>query len=77
MQGQQRCICWYVQPKGYRHTCNGHILIMEDFDFYIDEMVKDQDSSDIDWGTQYTCPNCGEPFDGHHCESCGYTEMFY
>lgn len=50
---------------------------MEDFDFYIDEMVKDQDSSDIDWGTQYTCPNCGEPFDGHHCESCGYTEMFY
>lgn len=23
---------------------------------------------------QYTCPNCGELFDGHECENCKYTE---
>ena len=24
--------------------------------------------------SQYTCPNCGELFDGHECENCHYTE---
>ena len=23
---------------------------------------------------QFICPNCGEPFDGHECENCKYTE---
>ena len=26
------------------------------------------------YGPQYTCPNCGELFDGHECENCHYTE---
>lgn len=25
-------------------------------------------------GKQFICPNCGEPFDGHECENCKYTE---
>lgn len=27
-----------------------------------------------DYGTQFICPNCEEPFDGHECENCKYTE---
>lgn len=27
-----------------------------------------------DYGKQFICPNCGEPFDGHECENCKYTE---
>lgn len=27
-----------------------------------------------DYGKQFICPNCGEPFDGHKCENCKYTE---
>lgn len=26
------------------------------------------------YGPQYTCPDCGELFDGHECENCHYTE---
>lgn len=29
------------------------------------------------WGKQFTCPNCGKPFDGHHCENYEYTEQYY
>lgn len=25
-------------------------------------------------GSKFICPNCGEPFDGHECENCKYTE---
>lgn len=32
------------------------------------------ESSAYDYGKQFTCPNCGEPFDGHECENCHYTE---
>ena len=32
---------------------------------------------ELDWGEQYVCPNCDELFDGHHCESCNYTEMYF
>lgn len=49
---------------------------MEEFDFLAEDMLQEQDS-DLNWGEQYICPNCGEPFDGHHCENCNYTEMFY
>lgn len=49
---------------------------MEEFDFIYEESTI-VDSSDLDWGEQYVCPNCGEPFDGHHCENCEYTERFY
>lgn len=49
---------------------------MEKFDF-IYEKSTIVNSSDLNWGKQYVCPNCGESFDGHHCEECNYTEMFY
>ena len=26
------------------------------------------------YGKQFICPDCGEPFDGHECENCKYTE---
>lgn len=29
---------------------------------------------EITYAPQYTCPNCGELFDGHECENCHYTE---
>lgn len=49
---------------------------MEEFDFLAEEMLQEQDF-DLDWGEQYVCPNCGEPFDSHHCENCSYTEMYF
>ena len=29
---------------------------------------------EIIYAPQYTCPNCGELFDGHECENCHYIE---
>ena len=29
---------------------------------------------EITYAPQYTCPNCGELFNGHECENCHYTE---
>lgn len=29
---------------------------------------------EVTYAPQYTCPNCGELFDGHECENCHYTE---
>lgn len=29
---------------------------------------------EIIYEPQYTCPNCGELFNGHKCENCHYTE---
>ena len=29
---------------------------------------------EVTYAPQYTCPNCGEPFDGHECGNCHYTE---
>ena len=31
-------------------------------------------SSEPLYEPQYTCPNCGELFDGHECENCHYIE---
>lgn len=31
-------------------------------------------STEPTYAPQYTCPNCGELFDGHECENCHYTE---
>ena len=28
----------------------------------------------VTYEPQYTCPNCGELFDGHECENCHYVE---
>lgn len=33
-----------------------------------------EESIACDYGKQFVCPNCGEPFDGHKCENCKYTE---
>lgn len=33
-----------------------------------------EESIACDYGKQFICPNCGEPFDGHECENCKYTE---
>lgn len=32
------------------------------------------ESTTCDYGKRFICPNCGEPFDGHECENCYYTE---
>ena len=31
-------------------------------------------STESVYAPQYTCPNCGELFNGHKCENCHYTE---
>lgn len=33
-----------------------------------------EESIACDYGKQFICPNCSEPFDGHECENCKYTE---
>ena len=33
-----------------------------------------EESIACDYGKQFICPNCGEPFGGHECENCKYTE---
>lgn len=33
-----------------------------------------EESIACDYGKQFICPNCGEPFDGHECKNCKYTE---
>ncbi len=30
--------------------------------------------SEVTYGPQYICPNCGELFDGRECENCHYVE---
>ena len=30
--------------------------------------------SEVTYGPQYVCPNCGELFDGRECENCHYVE---
>lgn len=31
-------------------------------------------SPEVTYAPQYTCPNCGELFDGRECENCHYIE---
>ena len=42
------------------------------------EGIKISESSvfvpEVTYEPQYTCPNCGELFDGHECENCHYIE---
>ena len=42
------------------------------------ESIKISESSvfvpEVIYEPQYTCPNCGELFDGHECENCHYIE---
>lgn len=68
---------------------NKHILIEEqrettkvDSSYYFRNMAEleletqqvVEESIACDYGKQFICPNCGEPFDGHECENCKYTE---
>lgn len=39
-----------------------------------EETTVVEESIACDYGKQFICPNCGEPFDGHECENCKYTE---
>lgn len=45
---------------------------MAELELETQQMVED--SIACDYGKQFICPNCGEPFDGHECENCKYTE---
>ena len=45
---------------------------MAELELEIQEIVDE--SIACDYGKQFICPNCGEPFDGHECENCKYTE---
>lgn len=43
-----------------------------DSSYYFRDMAEE--SIACDYGKQFICPNCGEPFDGHEYENCKYTE---
>lgn len=45
---------------------------MVELELEIQQVVEE--SIACDYGKQFICPNCGEPFDGHECENCKYTE---
>lgn len=45
---------------------------MAELEFKEQEIVKT--TITCDYGKQFICPNCGEPFDGQECENCKYTE---
>ena len=45
---------------------------MAELELETQEIVDESIASD--YGKQFICPNCGEPFDGHECENCKYTE---
>lgn len=49
---------------------------MGEFDWMMDEYFEEEESS-LDWGENYSCPNCGSSFDGHYCNNCGYVEQYY
>ena len=36
----------------------------------------DVDSPELDYGDIYTCPNCGEPYDGIYCSTCHYSDIY-
>nr|UVN09365.1 MAG: hypothetical protein [Bacteriophage sp.] len=40
----------------------------------LEEQEVVETATACDYGKQFICPNCGEPFDGHECENCKYTE---
>ena len=56
--------------------------IKVDSSYYFNNMIELEletqqmvdESIAYDYGKQFICPNCGEPFDGHKCENCKYTE---
>lgn len=44
---------------------------------YFEESTPyDVDSSDLDYGDIYTCPNCGESYDGIFCHACHYSDLY-
>lgn len=49
-----------------------YFINMAELELETQQMVEE--SIACDYGKQFVCPNCGEPFDGHECENCKYTE---
>lgn len=37
-------------------------------------LFEDTSSKEYNWGLDYICPNCDEPYDGYYCENCGYKD---
>ena len=49
-----------------------YLINMAELELETQQVVEE--SIACDYGKQFVCPNCGEPFDGHECENCKYTE---
>lgn len=73
--------CGPIEPTEYVFTKSKNRTIMEE---EIQEILELEGNIQTDesaafstepvYAPQYTCPNCGELFDGHECENCHYTE---
>lgn len=72
-------ICIYLSKKEQENVLRNYADKMQQELLEYEEWYQGihGETPGLDWNEQYTCPNCSEPFDGHHCESCGYTEIFY
>lgn len=43
--------------------------------YYFRNMAElELETQQCDYSKQFICPDCGEPFDGHECKNCKYTE---
>ena len=68
------------QDSSYVFTKSKSRVIMEEEKeiLELEGDIKMDESSvfvpEVTYAPQYTCPNCGELFDGHECENCHYTE---
>ena len=68
------------QDSSYVFTKSKSRVIMEEEKeiLELEGDIKMDESSvfvrEVTYAPQYTCPNCGELFDGHESENCHYTE---
>ena len=60
------------QEKTIKVDSSYYFNNMTELELETQQMVDE--SIAYDYGKQFICPNCGEPFDGHECENCKYTE---
>lgn len=71
--------CGPIEPEELKEATNtdtSHVYLTNKImaELELQEVNTTEESSVYDYGKQFTCPNCGEPFDGHECENCHYTE---
>ena len=77
LQSIMTCSCGPQEPfekqrETTRLDSSYYFKNMAELELETQEIVDE--SIACDYGKQFICPNCGEPFDGHECENCKYTE---